>query len=131
MVIVCAPVTGALTGRVDSGAMKPRSRIVARFAALLTASAALLAAAEASATNHSLWIHGRNTAQNTQAGNYADFSCWGPGSTAAGVNKKAVNWNGVGHISDTNGVIRSALDCFCTGGGTMRSLYNHNTTRST
>jgi hypothetical protein len=92
------------------------SRIEAGFAALLSATAALLAAAPASATNYSLWIHGRNTSQSTQTGNYADFSYWGPAGTSAGVNKKAVNWNGVGHVSDTNGVIRDALDCFCTGG---------------
>jgi hypothetical protein len=91
------------------------SRIVAKVAALATAAATLLAPALASATSYSLWIHGRNTSQSTQTGNYADFSYWGPASTAAGVNKKAVNWNGVGHISDTNGAIRNALDCFCTG----------------
>src|SRR5262249_52209520 len=81
----------------------------------LFALAAVLISAEASATNYSLWIHGRNTAQNTQVGNYGDFTYWGSAGTAAGVNKRAVNWNGVGHISDTNGAIRNALDCFCTG----------------
>lgn len=81
----------------------------------LVAAATLVTAREAAATNYTLWIHGRNTAQNTQAGNYADFTYWGSSSTAAGVNKKAVNWNGVGHISDTNGGIRDALDCYCTG----------------
>jgi hypothetical protein len=82
--------------------------------ALLTAGS-LLVASSAGATNYSLWIHGRNTSQSTQAGNYADFSYWGPASTAAGVNKKAVNWDGVSHISDSNYRIRNALDCFCTG----------------
>ena len=81
----------------------------------LVAAATFISAREAAATNYTLWIHGRNTAQNTQAGNYADFTYWGPSTTAAGVNKKAVNWNGVGHISDTNGGIRDALDCYCTG----------------
>jgi hypothetical protein len=83
--------------------------------AALLATSALLAAATASATNYSLWVHGRNTSQSTQQGNYADFSYWGSSSTAAGVNKKAVNWNGVGRISDTNYRTRDALDCFCTG----------------
>src|SRR4051794_39546513 len=92
------------------------SKPVVKIAALLSAAATtLLAIAPASATNYSLWIHGRNTAQNTQVGNYTDFSYWGSSGTSAGVNKKAVNWNGVGHISDTNGAIRNALDCFCTG----------------
>src|SRR5262249_12538486 len=48
-------------------------------------------------------------------GNYNDFSYWGPGSTEAGINKKAVNWNGDGRISESNEPIRRALDCFCTG----------------
>ncbi|WP_265583889.1 hypothetical protein [Chitinimonas koreensis] len=39
----------------------------------------------------------------------------GPASTAAGVNKKAVNWDGKSHIADQNALIRDALDCFCTG----------------
>ncbi|PTL79006.1 hypothetical protein [Vitiosangium sp. GDMCC 1.1324] len=76
--------------------------------------ATALVGAEASATNYSLWIHGRN-GNSTQAGNYADFSYWGPSSTAAGVNKKAVNWNGTQRISVENYRIRDALDCFCTG----------------
>src|SRR5690349_10428854 len=90
-------------------------RSIPTVLATLFASAAVMLSAEASATNYSLWIHGRNTAQNTQVGNYGDFTYWGSASTSAGVNKKAVNWNGVGHISDTNGVIRNALDCYCTG----------------
>jgi hypothetical protein len=82
--------------------------------------AALLAAAGfmpnvASAENYSLWIHGRQSSNNTQQGNYGDFSYWGPASALAGVNKKAVNWGGAGHISETNHRIRDALDCFCTG----------------
>jgi hypothetical protein len=71
-------------------------------------------ATEAFATNYTLWIHGRNGG-TTQPGNYADFSYWGPSSTAAGVNKKAVNWVGSQRISTENGRIRDALDCFCTG----------------
>jgi hypothetical protein len=89
-----------------------------RHTVLITAglaAAALLSSTEASATNYSLWIHGRNTSQSTQSGNYADFSYWGSASTAAGVNKKAVNWDGVSRISTSNYRIRDALDCFCTG----------------
>lgn len=81
---------------------------------LLTA-ASVLVASSAGATNYSLWIHGRNTSQSTKPGNYADFSYWGSASTAAGVNKKAVNWDGVSHVSDSNYRVRNALDCFCTG----------------
>ncbi|HYO74637.1 MAG TPA: hypothetical protein VEU33_52055 [Archangium sp.] len=79
-----------------------------------TATAALLVAPEASATNYTLWIHGKNGG-GTQRGNYADFSNWGPSTTAAGVNKKAVNWDGRQKISVENFRIRDALDCFCTG----------------
>src|SRR3712207_2803583 len=74
----------------------------------------VLVAPEASATNYTLWIHGRNGG-STQPGNYADFSYWGPSSTAAGINKKAVNWNGTQRISVENFRVRDALDCFCTG----------------
>jgi len=79
---------------------------------LMTLGAALVAGA-AFATNYSLWINGRTG--GGVAGNYADFTYWGPSTTAAGVNKKAVNWDGYNHISDQNYLIRNALDCYCTG----------------
>jgi hypothetical protein len=79
---------------------------------LMALGAALLAGA-AFATNYSLWINGRTG--GGVAGNYADFTYWGPSSTAAGVNKKAVNWDGYSHVSDKNYLIRNALDCYCTG----------------
>jgi hypothetical protein len=66
------------------------------------------------ATNYSLWINGRNNA-SAQAGNYADFTYWGPAGTAAGVNKKSVNWDGSSHVADQNYRVRDALDCYCTG----------------
>ena len=65
------------------------------------------------ATNYSLWIHGRNG--RGAIGNYQDFTYWGPDSVNAGVNKRAVNWDGRNRISATNSVIRDALDCHCTG----------------
>jgi hypothetical protein len=64
---------------------------------------------------YTLWIHGRNPGSTTEIGNYDDFSYWGSAATAAGVNKKAVNWDGRGRISESNAPIRNALDCFCTG----------------
>jgi len=67
----------------------------------------------ASATNYSLWINGRNG--SGVVGDYTSFTYWGPSSTAAGINKKAVNWDGYNSISSQNGKIRDALDCFCTG----------------
>lgn len=82
---------------------------------LLLASLGLLHAEAAHAERYSLWIHGRNTAQSTQPGNYADFASWGAASMPAGVNKRAVNWDGVSRISVSNYRIRNALDCFCTG----------------
>jgi hypothetical protein len=74
----------------------------------------LLSATQASATNYTLWIHGRNGG-STQPGNYADFSYWGPASSATGVNPRAVNWVGSQRVSTENARIRNALDCFCTG----------------
>ena len=74
-----------------------------------------LSASAASAKNYTLWIHGRNSGGGTVAGTYSDFRYWGPSTTAAGVNKIAVNWDGVSSIASTNGAIRNALDCYCTG----------------
>jgi hypothetical protein len=79
----------------------------------LTAAAALLISTSAGATNYTLWIHGKD--QSSQPGNYDDWGAWGPSSVSAGVNKKAVNWDGVSHISDQNYRVRHALECFCTG----------------
>jgi hypothetical protein len=84
-------------------------------AAALVASAATLLASESQATYYTLWIHGRNSSQSTTPGNYGDFSYWGPSNTAAGINKKAVNWDGVSYISTSNKWVTRALDCYCTG----------------
>jgi hypothetical protein len=73
----------------------------------------LACAGLASATNYTLWINGRTG--GGAVGNYADFSYWGPATMDAGVNKKAVNWDGRGSIASQSGRIRDALDCFCTG----------------
>ncbi|MFZ6816799.1 hypothetical protein [Undibacterium sp. Ji22W] len=67
----------------------------------------------ASAENYTLWVNGRGG--GGAIGNYSSFTYWGPSSTAAGVNKKAVNWDGYNSISSQNSKIRDALDCFCTG----------------
>ncbi len=67
----------------------------------------------ASAANYTLWVNGRGG--GGVVGNYASFNYWGPATTAAGVNKKAVNWDGYNSIASQNGKIRDALDCFCTG----------------
>lgn len=84
-----------------------------RRAGMAAAAVAGLLALGAQATNYSLWINGRGG--GGQVGNYADFTYWGPATVAAGVNKKSVNWDGYNHISTTNGGIRDALDCYCTG----------------
>lgn len=65
------------------------------------------------ATNYSLWINGRNG--GGAVGNDLDFTYWGPANVAAGVNKRSINWDGYNKISVTNGRIRDALDCYCTG----------------
>lgn len=89
---------------------------MSRFArTLVTLFLLSLAAASslASAANYTLWINGRTG--GGVIGDYNSFTYWGPASTAAGVNKKAVNWDGYNSISSQNGKIRDALDCFCTG----------------
>ena len=73
----------------------------------------LFAAGLAGATNYSLWINGRTG--GGAIGNYNDFTYFGPWQTPAGVNKKSVNWDGRSTIAAQSGIIRSALDCFCTG----------------
>ena len=77
--------------------------------------AALLSAValSASATNHSLWVNGRKG--GGIPGNHADFAYWGPATVKAGINKKAVNWDGRGRISAQASRLRDALDCYCTG----------------
>jgi hypothetical protein len=67
----------------------------------------------AAATNYTLWVNGR-TGGGT-VGDYDSFTYWGPAATAAGVNKKAVNWDGRSSIASQSPRIRDALDCFCTG----------------
>jgi len=64
--------------------MKARLRTVALGVVVL---AACGLAAVSQATNYSLWVNGRTG--GGQLGNYADFTYWGPGTTAAGVNKKS------------------------------------------
>ena len=73
----------------------------------------LLAAGVASATNYSLWIHGRTS--GGAIGNYNDFAYFGLAAIPGGVNKKAVNWDGRSSVASQSATIRSALDCFCTG----------------
>ncbi len=73
----------------------------------------LLAAGVAGATNYSLWINGRTG--GGAIGNYNDFTYFGPNATPAGVNKKSVNWDGRSGVAAQSGIIRNALDCFCTG----------------
>ncbi len=72
-----------------------------------------IASGVASAANYTLWINGRTG--GGVVGDYGSFSYWGPASTAGGVNKKAVNWDGYNSIASQNDKIRNALDCFCTG----------------
>jgi hypothetical protein len=73
----------------------------------------LTLAGVASAANYTLWINGRTG--GGQIGNYADFSYWGPATVDAGINKKAANWDGRSSIASQSGILRNALDCFCTG----------------
>ena len=87
-------------------------RKIALVAATVGLSVAGIAAL-AHATNYSLWINGRTG--GGQLGNHADFSYWGPASTAAGVNKKSVNWDGYNTVASQNYLVRDALDCYCTG----------------
>lgn len=88
-------------------------KISARRLPALASFAAVLLAGSAQAANFSLWINGRDG--DGRPGDYSDFSYWGPAGVEAGVNKRAVNWDGYSHIADQNYRVRDALDCFCTG----------------
>ena len=99
-----------------TGLPKPqRNYARGRGLQVLLCTATLLFATSAGATNYTLWIHGRNPSKSTTPGNYADFSYWGPAATSAGMNKKAVNWDGYSSVSSQNSLVRNALDCYCTG----------------
>jgi hypothetical protein len=86
----------------------------ARRVAAVAITALACAAGVVYATNYSLWVNGRSNS-TAVSGNHADFTYWGPAGTAAGVNKKSVNWDGYNRISDQNYRVRDALDCYCTG----------------
>ena len=73
----------------------------------------LAATGLASATNYTLWINGRKGGGTI--GDYNSFTYWGPAGADAGVNKKAVNWDGRSSIASQSYLVRNALDCFCTG----------------
>ncbi|SHH15530.1 hypothetical protein [Massilia sp. CF038] len=88
------------------------SRFMRMFVTLCLVSLSA-ASSIASAANYTLWINGRTG--GGVVGDYGSFSYWGPASTAGGVNKKAVNWDGYNSIASQNDKIRNALDCFCTG----------------
>ncbi len=76
---------------------------------------AVFSPSEASATNYTLWLHGRSLAGATQPGPPQNFSEWGPASTPAGANKFSGSWEGTQTIASQNGRIRDALDCYCPG----------------
>jgi hypothetical protein len=86
---------------------------ITRYLAVLCLLSLAAVSSLASATNYSLWVNGRTG--GGVIGDYTSFTYWGPAGTAAGVNKKAVNWDGYNSIASQNGKIRDALDCFCTG----------------
>jgi hypothetical protein len=88
-------------------------RTIVRLFRTLIALCLLATSSLAAAANYTLWINGRTG--GGVIGNYNSFTYWGPGTTAAGVNKKSVNWDGYNSISSQSGHVRNALDCFCTG----------------
>jgi hypothetical protein len=72
-----------------------------RFAVVLCLLLLAAASSLASAANDSLWVNGRGG--GGVVGDYASFTYWGPAGTAAGINKKAVNWDGYNGIASQNG----------------------------
>ncbi len=88
-------------------------KLLRTFMALCLFALTASAASPAAATNYSLWINGRTG--GGAIGNYNSWTYWGLGTINAGVNKKSVNWDGRSSIASQSGLIRNALDCFCTG----------------
>lgn len=85
----------------------------ARFLRGLVLLSLSIATFSASAANYTLWINGRTG--GGVVGNHNSWTYWGPGTTAAGINKKSVNWDGYNSIASQNSKVRDALDCYCTG----------------
>ena len=90
--------------------MRPSIQSVFKSATLAMS---LLALSSYATEYYSLWINGRG--EGGTPGNHTDFSYWGPDSANAGVNPKAVNWDGYSRIASQNYRVRDALDCYCTG----------------
>ena len=59
---------------------------------MMVAVCLIAASGLAAAANYTLWINGRTG--GGAIGNYNSWTYWGPGTTAAGINKKSVNWDG-------------------------------------
>lgn len=89
------------------------NRFISMLRSLVVLSLAL-ATFNAHAANYTLWINGRSNSSGV-VGNHNSFGYWGPSSTAAGINKKSVNWDGYNSIASQNSKVRDALDCYCTG----------------
>jgi hypothetical protein len=95
----------------------PKTRIKTHLKHFAAAALLMATTGAALAENHSLWINGMSTTNLNKEGQYNNFTYWGPSPTGteAGINPKAVNWNGIGTVGATNKHIREALDKFCTG----------------
>jgi hypothetical protein len=94
--------------------MQRGMRSLAKLAALSAVLFIGSLAQTASATNYSLWIHGRT------GGTPTGFSYWVDGkgnniASSAGVNPIAVDYNGTSHISVSNPTVVSYLNKYCTG----------------
>jgi hypothetical protein len=95
-----------------------------QFKSFALAALLMVCTGSALATNYSLWINGMSMLKNAgKEGQYNDFSYWGPIDTnpsvyrnEAGVNPRAVNWDGMQNVALTNKHIVNALDRYCTGG---------------
>ena len=89
-----------------------------KLALLAALPATLLVASEASATNYTIWIHGRNS-----GGTPSGFSYWARSGynsnnnvgQAIGVNAVAADYDGTAHIATSNPTVVGVLNTYCQG----------------
>jgi hypothetical protein len=91
-------------------------KLVAAFAAL----AALATTTAASATEYTLFIHGRT------GGTPSGWGYWANNTGAKGINPVPVNYDGTAHESDSNPTVRWYLDSYCTNGNSCHVVCHSN-----
>ena len=91
-------------------------RLLTTLAVVAATAATMLVTETASATNRTLWVHGRNTGSGSgcSGGTPNGWDYWA-GTAAVGVNSIPVNYDGRAYNSVSNPTVRKALSTNCKG----------------